>query len=159
MTRKISLITAVVATALLVAVPLASGQSMPDAFERSLGTQARTIQTDAFERAAAAGVGSTRGTIGMTDASERVAHQLRSATPSTDAFQRALERGTGLVAMSAYGDQHERIGGSAGTATSLTSSASAVEWPQIGFGFGLGIALALGLGLAVRLVRPRELVS
>lgn len=156
MTRTISLIT-LVATALLVAVPVAWGQTMPDAFERSLGTQGGTVQTDAFERAATTGVGSIRGTVRMTDASER-AHQLRSSTPSSDAFERSLDRGTGLVAVSAYGDQHERVAASAVTVPSVTSSGSSVEWPQIGLGFGLGIGLALGLGLAMRLVRPRELV-
>jgi hypothetical protein len=157
MTRKISLITAIVGSALVVGVPAAWG----DSWYLDRGEQTVAVLPDAHERAVLASELSSR--VGMReypDAFERAVAAKQQGSglvgPYRDAFERAALAGTSQPGVIA--DSHDRIAPSTPTSSvTATSSGREVEWPQIGIGVGLGILLALGLGLAMRFTRIRPL--
>ena len=143
MTPKISLVTAVAATALAFGVPAAWGAQPSDAVERAAlagerAQQAGQVATypDAFQRAVAAGP-----QAGMRDAHE---------TSSTRPRQALLAQGAR--------DSHQRVDlpGSPVVSPAVSSGRDA-DWPQIGIGFALGILLSILLGTALRATRTREL--
>ncbi|HSI97228.1 MAG TPA: hypothetical protein VK926_02615 [Gaiellaceae bacterium] len=140
MTRTISLITVVVGTALLLAVPAMGQNQQSDAFERTVAAQAQPAGVtfaDAFERAAAAG-------------------QTTTAAFPPDAFERASVSSSSLVGAVSPSDHNARMGPVVGSETvSISSSGRSIEWPQIGIGIGFGLLLALGLVLAARVARVR----
>ena len=139
MTPRISLITAVLALALVVSVPAAFGDNWgadkqnqttfvgsPDAIDRAIAAKQQHVAT-------------------MLDARERGLNVGREV-PVT-------QEPTGF-----RGDDRFRIDPtSLAVATTVSSSGRDIEWPQIGIGFGVGIALALGLLLALRATRQRPL--
>ena len=167
MTPKISLITAVVGSALVLGVPAGWGQSQPvvssypDAVERAVFAREQSQRSgigtmpDAFERAVLA---AQRPAVSVyVDAHGRSAlgadrTGLSAASQYPDAFERALRAESTSRVLT---DSHDRI---APTQTPVTrvDSGRDLEWPQIGVGFGVGILLALGLGMAMRLTRIRQ---
>jgi hypothetical protein len=135
MTLKTSLVTAVAGAMLLIAVPVASGQSEP-------------AYTDAIERAVTARELSSR-----LDASVLYG----DAFGYSDAHKRAALAGPPIVSTGGQlGDSHDRIVPASRAPVSVVSSGRDLEWPQIGVGFGVGILLALGLGMGMRLTRIRQ---
>jgi hypothetical protein len=155
MTRTISLISAIAATALL-AVPVAWSQGVPDAFERAASASSGGATADVFERAFAA-----RSISALPDAFERVATAARgSNAPSSDAVLRAVQNRPRTATDAVVGDHHERIPVKMATPVvppAASSSDRDLAWLQIAIGFAFGLALAVGLVLTMRAARTREL--
>ena len=149
MTRTISLIIGIAATALVVGVPTAFGEG------RLAGSQEPTaVAPDWFERAAIAA--QRDGFIVRKPDSHDVVRPV--AEGYIDAAARAQR--IDIVVPTARTDAFERSAPPLGSPTGSTEavgSGSDRDWSQLGMGFGIGLLLALGLYLAMRFTRTRPL--
>ena len=167
MTRTISIITATVGAALLLAVP-AYGDSWgsdqrseaarvsPDLADRAIAAEQQRLGTmlDAREQSLAAGVGN--GKLSALDARERSFQTKQVATPAPDWFERAAEAAVRDSRVPVVDDRFTIDPTSGQTPVTVTSGRE-VELPQVGIGLGLGLVLAFGLYLAMRYTRGRQL--
>jgi hypothetical protein len=166
MTRTISLIIGITATALAVGVAPALGegrlagslepaQVATDWFERAaINAQNDAVAPDWFERAAI-NAQNDAVVVSRPD-SHDVVTQLDNGYLDAAARAQRID----VVVPTAFSDAHERSAppqGSEPVATVGTGSGSELEWPQLGIGFGLGLLLAVGLFLAMRMTKVRPL--
>lgn len=146
MTRRITLVTAVAAAALVAGVPAAfadpwgadrqdspSVVGSPDLADRVIAARQKELATmlDARERSY----------------SERWNVQVQ---PATDSATRSFNH---FIA----NDNRFRPRPTSPTVAVSASSGSEIEWPQIGFGAVLGSMVVLGLMIALRAARSRQL--
>ena len=149
MTPKISLIIGIAVTALAFGVPTALGERQlvgpaePDASPTSTPTSARRSRSRVTHRL-------SRVTHPRPPRSTRTS-RCRAHVRTAMAASRASERAT--LVEQASSSVGSRDPDSASSPTLSTSSASEIEWPQIGIGFGLGVLLVAGLWLAIRMTR------
>ena len=143
MTRRITLITAIAAAALVVGVPAAFGD--PWGADRQ-DSPSVVGSPDLADRVIAA---RQKEQVAMLDARERSLGTLRDdvSTPTVVTYRPLVGDG---------GDRFTIDGRSTPVTVAASGSGREIEWPQIGFGVLLGIVLALGLMLVMR-TRSREL--
>jgi hypothetical protein len=135
MTPKISFITAVVGVALVLAVP-----AFGDSWGADRNQATVRVSPDLADRVGAA---RQQELTSMLDARER-SIAAKSET-------------TRVVSPDPVRDDRFRLDPSSiPTPAATISTASDVEWLQIGMGFGGGILLAIGLFLAMRMTRVRQ---
>jgi hypothetical protein len=177
MTPRISLITAVAAASLVVAVPAAFGDGWgadrqdgasvvgsPDLFDRAVAARQNELAAmlDARERSLV----TQRGDVStpMLEGRElafgaKLQAQLAGAT-SPDVFDRAVAARITETERPIVGDGGDRFRidptSEPGTVAAVASSDD-IEWPQIGFGVLLGLAFALGVIVVLRTTRGRQL--
>ena len=176
MTRTISIITATVGAALLLAVPAwgdnwAADKAQPtnenqqvrvspDLADRVIAAEQSRLSAmlDAREQSLGAGVGN--GKVSALDARERSFTAKQDprlvAAQVPDWFERAAatairDNRTPVV------DDRFTIDPTSGPNPVTVGSGREIELPQVGIGLGLGLVLALGLFLAMRYTRGREL--
>jgi hypothetical protein len=150
MTRRITLVTAVLGLAL--AVPVASGQGQP------IGSPQYhpIVSPDAVDRAIAAkeSLQPAGRSLVFDDHRTDAAQQSTGRTLVFDDHRTdAAQQSTGRTLVF---DNH-RLDATRPEQVSVTSSGLEIEWPQVGLGLGLGIALALGLFLTFRYSSARPL--
>ena len=131
MTRRISLITAVAGLALVLPVPVASGQGEPVQDLRT-GDQRQDVQRPIVSPTPS--IAQSR----CARPSSRVGAASCSTTIASRAGRRAQAAASCSTTTASTGARPEQV--------SATSSGREIEWPQLGIGFGIGIALMLGLG-------------
>lgn len=148
MTPKISLIFAVAGVALLIGVPTALGDNW-FADQQQAGAR---VSPDLVDRAVAA---QQHRLFAMLDARERSLGVRHEAEPQAGAPGGGVAQAVSVRAP--VGDDWFRVDRpNVPAPISGTSSASALEWPQLGVGFGIGVILMLGLYLALRAARTRQ---
>jgi hypothetical protein len=167
MTRTISLIIGITATALAVGVAPALGegrlagslepaQVATDWFERAaINAQNDAVAPDWFERAAI-NAQNDAVVVSRPD-SHDVVTQLDNGYLDAAARAQRID----VVVPTASSDGHERSAPPRGEftrQTDVSSSGTELELPQIGIGFAVGLLLALGMFLTMRYTRGgREL--
>ena len=175
MTRTISIITATVGAALLLAVPAYGDNWGADKAQPAGGSPeladllaAKNVTVDSSI------IGNSSATQRMLDARERSfgivdtqqvnpleAREQSFATkqvaqPAPDWFERAAATAVRDYRAPVVDDRFT-IDPTAGPTVVTVSSGREVELPQIGIGLGLGLMLALGLYLGMRYTRGRQL--
>jgi hypothetical protein len=186
MTPRITLITALAAAALVVAVPPAAadpwGADQQSQWQTALtvrseglnkihglgeyaGLRALELRSEALNMKY--GLGAYATSTSSIDARERALGPERhlGATPVLDARERSFE--VKQVPASVPTDTRPVVGDggdrfridptSTPVAVGSIDSGREIEWPQVGFGVGLGVLFALGLMFALRTTRRREL--
>jgi len=151
MTPKISLIIGIAVTALAFGVPTALGE------RQLVGPTDAVAYFYANERATLAQQGDPPAQQGDSPASaafyanESLTRTGQDAVAAFYANERAtlVEQGSSSAG--------SRNPDSASSPIVSTSSASEIEWQQLGIGFGLGILLVAGLWLAMRMTKGRPL--
>jgi hypothetical protein len=166
MTRTISLIIGITATALAIGVSPALGegrlagsqepaQVAPDWFERAAINAQNEVAPDWFERAA---INAQNDAIVV---SRPDSHDVVTQTESGYLDAAARAQRIDVVVPTASSDAHERSAPPPGEftrQTDVSGSGTELELPQVGIGFGFGLLLALGLYLTMRYTRGgREL--
>jgi hypothetical protein len=150
MTRTITLITATVGAALLLAVPAYGDNWGADRRSESSGY----LNPDSADRAAALEQQKVTSMLDAREASQTAKQeaQIVSST-SPDWFERAATsaiRDDRVIVVDDRFDLHPQ---SVPAPVSATSSGRELELPQIGIGFGIGLVLAFGLFLGMRYTR------
>jgi hypothetical protein len=165
MTRTISLIIGITATALAIGVAPALGegrlagspeptQVAPDWFERAASNAQNQAAPDWFERAAISA--QNDAIVVSRPDSHDVVTQVDNGYLDAAARAQRID----VVVPTAASDAHERSAPPRGEftpQTEVTGSGIELELPQLGIGFGIGLMLALGLFLVMRYTRGREL--
>ena len=133
MTPRITILSAVVGTALVLAVP-----ALGDSWGADRTQAAVRVSPDLADRAAAA---RQQELFAVLDARERAfaTNRVAAATP-----ERAH-------------DDHFRLDpSSVPTPLATTASGGGIDWSQLGIGFAVGVLLMLGLIAALRIPRARQ---
>jgi hypothetical protein len=160
MKGKLSATAALTVVALALAVPAAPAQSGPprDWFERAADAAVHdAVAPDWFERAA---ISAQNDAVVV---SRPDSHDL--VTPVASGYLDAADRAQRIdvVVPTASSDAHERSAPPSGeltrSTTSVASSGTDLELPQIGIGFGIGLLLALGLVALLRFRPNRPLAQ
>ena len=131
MTRTISLITATIGTALLLAVPAFADDWASDQRSEAVGY----VNPDSADRAAALG-------------QERFARMLDAREESQTAKRDAQ------LASAPYPDVQRPF---VPTTVAATSAGRPLDLLQVALGFGIGVLLMIGLSIAVRFTRVHRL--
>ena len=135
MTPRITLISAIVGAALVLAVP-----ALADPWGADRGQPTVHVSPDLADRAASA-----RQTelFAVLDARERSFATSRTASTA--------------VAPDRVHDDHFRFDpSSVQTPVATTASRGGIDWSQLGIGFAVGVLLMLGLIAALRMPRARQ---
>lgn len=166
MTRTISLITAVAGLALVLAVPVASGQGQPvepssspypDVVARAVTAHMTAGRSLVFDnRHVLDGDEGTQLSGPYPDVVERAVQARATAGRSLVFDNHRIDAAPQSAGRTLVFDNF-RLDGARPEQVSATSSGREIEWPQLGIGFGLGIVLLLGLLLAIRVSRTRPL--
>ena len=136
MTRRISLITAMLGAALAFAAP-----AWADTWGAASNHAPVRVSPDLADRAAAA-----------LEAELTRTHYAREDR----AFAAKRDASTAVVADPVRDDRFRLDPSSIPVPVSTPSSGRELEWPQLGIGFAVGVLLVIGLLLAIRMPRMRQ---
>ena len=166
MTRRISIITAVAGLALVLAVPVASGQGQPvepssspypDLVARAVTAHMTAGRSLVFDnRHVLDGDEGTQLSGPYPDVVDRAVAARATSGRSLVFDNHRIDAAQQSAGRTLVFDNY-RLDGARPEQVSATSSGREIEWPQLGIGFGLGIVLLLGLLLAIRVSRARPL--
>lgn len=135
MTPSISLISAAVGAALVLAVP-----ALGDSWGADRGQPTVHVSPDLADRVAAA---RQKELFAVLDARERSFATSRVASPA--------------ARPEPVHDDHFRLDpSSVPTPVAATPSGGRIDWSQVGIGFAVGVLLVIGLMVALRLPRARQ---
>ena len=135
MTPRITLVTAVVGAALVLAVPAFGDSWGADRSQASV-----RVSPDLADRVAAA---KQKELFAMLDARERSFAATRVAS-------------TAATPERAHDDHFRFDPSTVPTPIATTTSGGGIDWSQLGIGFAVGVLLMIGLIVAMRLPRARQ---
>jgi hypothetical protein len=135
MTPRITLISALVGAALVLAVP-----ALADSWGADRGQPTVPVSPDLADRAASA---QQKELFAVLDARERAFATSRTAS-------------TAVTPDRAHDDHFRFDPTSVPTPLAPTASRGGIDWSQLGIGFAVGVLLMLGLMAAMRMPRARQ---